>query len=104
MSFVDNEINVSSMSIDKYKAEYERSIKEPDVFWSEKANTLSWIKKFTKVKESSFNDKVSIKWFSDGALNASFNCVDRHLKDKGNKTAIISVSYTHLTLPTIYSV
>ena len=89
MSFVDNEINVSSMSMNEYKAEYEKSIKEPDVFWSEKASTLSWIKKFTKVKESSFNDKVSIKWFSDGALNASFNCVDRHLKDKGNKTAII---------------
>ena len=89
MSFVDNKINVSSMSMEKYKAEYEKSIKDPDVFWSEKASTLSWIKKFTKVKESSFNDKVSIKWFSDGALNASFNCVDRHLKDKGNKTAII---------------
>ena len=89
MSFVDNKINVSSMSMDKYKAEYEKSIKDPDVFWSEKASYLSWIKKFTKVKESSFNDKVSIKWFSDGSLNASFNCIDRHLKDKGDKTAII---------------
>jgi len=89
MSFVDNEINVSSMSMDKYKAEYEKSIKDPDTFWSEKASTLSWIKNFTKVKESSFNDKVSIKWFSDGSLNASFNCIDRHLKDKGDKTAII---------------
>ena len=56
MSFVDNEINVSSMSMDKYRAEYDKSIKDPDVFWSEKASTLSWIKKFTKVKESSFND------------------------------------------------
>ena len=89
MNFVDNEINVSSMSMDKYKAEYEKSIKDPDAFWSEKASTLSWIKNFTKVKESSFNDKVSIKWFSDGSLNASFNCIDRHLKDKGDKTAII---------------
>tara|TARA_B100001564_G_scaffold350172_1_gene354235 strand:- start:138 stop:2057 length:1920 start_codon:yes stop_codon:yes gene_type:complete len=89
MSFVDNEINVSSMSMDKYKAEYEKSIKDPDAFWSEKASALSWIKNFTKVKESSFNDKVSIKWFSDGSLNASYNCIDRHLKDKGDKTAII---------------
>ena len=89
MSFVDNEINVSSMSMDKYKAEYEKSIKDPDAFWAEKASTLSWIKNFSKVKESSFNDKVSIKWFSDGSLNASFNCIDRHLKDKGDKTAII---------------
>ena len=47
MSFVDNKINVSSMSMEKYKAEYEKSIKDPDVFWSEKASTLSWIKKFS---------------------------------------------------------
>ncbi len=89
MSFINNQIDVSSMSIDEYWTEYEKSIKDPDIFWAEKASSLSWIKKFTKVKESSFNDKVSIKWFSDGSLNASFNCIDRHLKDKGEKTAII---------------
>ena len=49
MRFVDNEINVSSMSMDKYKTEYEKSIKDPDIFWSEKASSLSWIKKFTKL-------------------------------------------------------
>jgi len=89
MNFIDNQINISSMSIDEYKAEYEKSINDPDLFWAEKASSLSWIKKFTKVKESSFNDKISIKWFSDGSLNASFNCIDRHLKEKGKKTAII---------------
>ena len=62
--------------------DYEKSIDNPDAFWKEKAESLSWIKKFSKVKESSFNDKVSIKWFSDGILNASANCIDRHLKDK----------------------
>ena len=89
MSFINNQIDGSSMSIDEYWMEYEKSIKDPDIFWAEKACSLSWIKKFTKVKESSFNEKVSIKWFSDGSLNASFNCIDRHLKDNGEKTAII---------------
>ena len=65
MGFVNNKLNVSSMSMDEYQVEYEESIKDPDAFWSQKANTLTWIKKFTKVKESSFNDKVNIKWFSD---------------------------------------
>ena len=54
-----------------------------------KANSISWIKKFTKTRESSFEKDISIKWFADGTLNVSFNCLDRHLKDRGNKTAII---------------
>ena len=46
-------------------------------------------KKFTKTRESSFEKDISIKWFADGTLNVSFNCLDRHLKERGNKTAII---------------
>ena len=46
-------------------------------------------KEFSKVKESSFNDKISIKWFPDGSLNVSQNCIDRHLESKGDKVAII---------------
>ena len=89
MNFIENIVENQSSTIKEYEEDYEKSIDNPDAFWKEKAESLSWIKKFSKVKESSFNDKVSIKWFSDGILNASANCIDRHLKDKGNKTAII---------------
>ena len=89
MNFIENIVENPSSTIKEYEEDYEKSIDNPDAFWKEKAESLSWIKKFSKVKESSFNDKVSIKWFSDGILNASANCIDRHLKDKGNKTAII---------------
>ena len=74
---------------EKYSSMYDNSLQNNDEFWANQAQRVDWIKKFTKVKESSFNDKVNIKWFSDGSLNASFNCIDRHLKDKGEKTAII---------------
>ena len=88
-NIIENRTDGSSLSFDDYKKEYERSINDSDLFWAEKASTLSWIKKFSKVKESAFDDEVKIKWFSDGSLNASFNCLDRHLKDKGEKIAII---------------
>ena len=89
MEFIDNFLDASSMSLDEYKSDYIKSINNPDKFWGEKAERLNWIKKFTKVKESSFTDKVSIKWFSDGLINVSQNCIDRHLNDKANKVAII---------------
>ncbi len=89
MEFIDNFLEASSMSLDEYKSDYIKSINSPDEFWGQKAERLNWIKKFTKVKESSFTDKVSIKWFSDGLINVSQNCIDRHLDDKANKIAII---------------
>src|SRR5581483_642852 len=73
----------------KYKEMYDRSIKDPDGFWREQAKRIDWIKPFTKVKETSFTGDVSIKWFADGTLNASVNCIDRHLAKRANQTAII---------------
>jgi acetyl-CoA synthetase len=72
-----------------YAAEYARSLAEPDAFWGEKAHRLSWIKPFTKVKNTSFYGDVSIKWFEDGELNVAYNCIDRHLETRGDQTAII---------------
>ena len=89
MSFVKNVIDNSSLSLEKYKTEYKNSIENPDNFWKEKAKTLDWIKDFSEIKNSSFKDNVEIKWFSDGTLNASYNCLDRHLKERENKVAII---------------
>ncbi|MEJ0025160.1 MAG: acetate--CoA ligase [Rhizomicrobium sp.] len=74
----------------KYEAMYERSIKDPDGFWGEQAKRIDWIKPFMKVKNVSWDpDDLHIKWFEDGTLNISANCVDRHLPKRARQTAII---------------
>ena len=76
---------------ENYKEQYAASIENPEEFWAEKASEfLSWEKSWDKVKDTEFDeDEVSIKWFEGGKLNACFNCVDRHLNERANKTAII---------------
>ena len=73
----------------KYRAMYARSVADPDGFWREQAGRLDWIKPFTKVKNTTFAPPVSIKWFEDGVLNLSANCLDRHLAKRGDQTAIL---------------
>jgi len=68
---------------------YDRSISDPEGFWSEQAKRLHWTKPFTRVKETSFTGDVKIRWFADGTLNASYNCIDRHLSEKADSTAIL---------------
>jgi acetyl-CoA synthetase len=72
-----------------FKEMYARSIENPDGFWAEAAERLDWIKPFTKVKNASFEDQVEIKWFEDGVLNVSQNCIDRHLETRGDQVALI---------------
>ncbi len=73
-----------------YRAAYQASITDPDGFWRKEAQRLDWITPFTKVKNTSFNEAdFGIKWFEDGALNVSQNCLDRHLKECGDQVAII---------------
>ncbi|WII71419.1 acetate--CoA ligase [Bdellovibrio sp. 22V] len=73
----------------KYKEMYERSVKDPEGFWAEQGERLHWFKKWDKVKETSFHKPVSIKWYQGGKLNVSYNCIDRHLKDRGDKVALL---------------
>jgi acetyl-CoA synthetase len=74
----------------KYDAMYARSLKDPNGFWGEEAKRIDWIKPFTKVQNVSWDpDNLSIKWFEDGTLNVTVNCIDRHLKTRGKQTAII---------------
>ena len=77
------------ISRDQYEAMYKGSVNQPEIFWAVQAKRLDWIKKPTKIKNTSFEAPVSIKWYEDGVLNACYNCVDRHLKDKAGQTAII---------------
>jgi acetyl-CoA synthetase len=74
----------------QYEAMYASSVKDPNGFWGEQAKRIDWITPPRKVKNSSFDThNVSIKWFEDGVLNASLNCLDRHLQKRGNQTAIL---------------
>jgi acetyl-CoA synthetase len=74
----------------KYQAMYKRSVEDPDGFWGDMGHRLHWMRPYTKVKNTSFElGNVSIKWFEDGTLNASVNCIDRHLNLRGDQVAII---------------
>ena len=74
---------------DTYLKWYAESIENPDKFWGKHGKRIDWFKPYTKVRNASFDGKVSIKWFEDGQTNVSYNCIDRHLKKRGNQTAII---------------
>ncbi len=94
----DNKVYKSSDSVagnaliskSEYEQLYQQSIKEPDKFWAEQALRLDWFKPFSKVSNYSYNtDNLFIKWFEDGYLNVSYNCLDRHVIENGDKVAII---------------
>jgi hypothetical protein len=74
----------------QYASDYARSVKDPDGFWGDVGRRLEWSRPFTKVKDTSFHvEDFHIRWYADGELNVSANCLDRHLKTRGDKTAIL---------------
>jgi acetyl-CoA synthetase len=80
-AFVDN---------GKYLDLYKASVADPVAFWREQGKRVDWIKPYTKVKNVSYDAKdLYIRWYEDGSLNVSANCIDRHLAKRGNQTAII---------------
>ncbi|WP_279111301.1 acetate--CoA ligase [Bartonella apis] len=87
---VSNNIKKNAL-IDRetYLQWYDESIKDPDAFWSKHGRRIDWFKPFTKVKNTSFRGRVSIKWYEDGITNVSYNCIDRHLKSRGDQVAMI---------------
>ncbi|MGA5655063.1 MULTISPECIES: acetate--CoA ligase [Rahnella] len=75
---------------EKYQQYYQQSVEDPEAFWGEQAKVLDWIKPFTQVKNTSFAPgNIDIRWFEDGTLNLAANCLDRHLAEKGDQTALI---------------
>ncbi|KXI28913.1 acetate--CoA ligase [Paraglaciecola hydrolytica] len=75
---------------EEYQRLYQWSVEDPEAFWAEQGKRLDWIVPFSQVKNCSFaKDKASVKWYEDGQLNASYNCIDRHLPDNAQRTAII---------------
>ncbi|PPR33879.1 MAG: Acetyl-coenzyme A synthetase [Alphaproteobacteria bacterium MarineAlpha6_Bin5] len=87
-SFVTNLKN-TKLNKKKYDELYKKSIENNDEFWNEVAQRISWKKNYEKIKEVNYKKNVSIKWYLKGELNACYNCVDRHLQERGNKIAII---------------
>ena len=76
----------------KYQKKYNTSVKENDAFWKKEGKRINWIKPYSKIKDVKYSkEDVKIKWYYDGTLNVSANCIDRHLKKNGKKTAIIWV-------------
>ena len=81
--------NAHVSSLEQYREIYDRSINDPDGFWTEHAERLHWNEKWHTLRESDYS-KAEIKWFIGGKLNACYNCVDRHVDDgHGNDTALI---------------
>jgi acetyl-CoA synthetase len=73
-----------------YEALYAASLSDPDAFWGAQGRRIDWIRDYGKVKNTSFQKgAVSIRWFEDGTLNVSANCIDRHMISRANQTAII---------------
>ncbi len=91
---------------DKYLKWYGSSLEDPEAFWREHGKRIDWIKPYTKIKDVDYEDDARIKWFYDGTLNASYNCIDRHLESRSNQTAILwegddpseSLSITYMEL------
>ncbi len=82
--------NAALVDNDNYNTLYKQSIDDPESFWSEHGKRLDWSTPYTKVKNTSFDKgHINIKWYEDGELNASYNCIDRHLATKADKIALI---------------
>ena len=83
-------IDQSKINTENYNLLYNESIKNNDEFWDKQAERIDWYKKYTKIKNVNYsNTDVSIKWYEDGLLNASYNCIDRHAKETPDRVAII---------------
>ncbi|MDG4574629.1 MAG: acetate--CoA ligase [Defluviicoccus sp.] len=75
---------------EKYLQMYKRSVADPEGFWAEQAKRIDWIKPFTKIRDVNFQaPDVHIRWFHDGTLNVSANCLDRHLAKRGDQVALL---------------
>ncbi len=79
----------SAINAEQYQALYAAALHDPEKFWFEQGKILDWIKPYSRAKNTSFDGDVIIRWFEDGVLNVCSNCVDRHLPQRANQTALI---------------
>ncbi|HEX5057350.1 MAG TPA: acetate--CoA ligase [Gammaproteobacteria bacterium] len=82
--------NSALITEEQYLSLYKRSVEDGIGFWAEQGRCIDWIKPYTQIKDVSYSDKdLHIRWYYDGTLNVSANCIDRHLPKRRNQTAII---------------
>jgi len=80
----------ANLSPKAYQDNYAKSIQEPEAFWAEQAKRLNWMRAPSQIKDVSWEkEDLHIRWYADGVLNVTENCLDRHLETRGEKTAII---------------
>ena len=73
-----------------YEIKYRKSLNDNDNFWKEEGQRIDWVNNYTKIKEVKYSkNDVDIKWYYDGSLNVSYNCIDRHAKNDPDRIAII---------------
>ena len=85
-------IKKSTINKSQYEKKYKQSLKDNEGFWKKEGKRITWIKPYSKIKDVKYSKSdVHIRWYYDGTLNASANCIDRHLKRNRDKTAIIWV-------------
>ena len=83
-------VNNAKVDTNTYNSKYKFSLNNNNEFWKEEGKRINWIKLYTQIKDITFsNKKVDIKWYHDGSLNVSYNCIDRHAKNNPDRIAII---------------
>ena len=77
---VSDEIKKNAhLKLDEYQKMYKESVESPETFWAREAERITWSEKWKTVKDTSYEGDVHIRWFDGGKLNATYNCLDRHL-------------------------
>ena len=90
MEIKEEWIKESKVNSERYTSLYKESIENGDEFWNKHGGRIDWYEKYTKIRNTRYSNKdVSIKWYEDGKLNVSYNCIDRHAKENPNRIAII---------------
>ena len=90
MEIKKNWIEQAKVDTQTYETKYKNSLEDNDNFWREEGKRLDWVKNYTKIKDVKYSkNEVGIKWYYDGSLNVSYNCIDRHAKTDPDRTAII---------------
>ena len=90
MEIKENWIKEAKVDSKTYEIKYKNSIEDNDNFWREEGKRIDWVKNYSKIKNVKYSkNDVDIKWYYDGYLNVSYNCIDRHAKNNPDKIAII---------------
>ena len=82
------------VNAERYAADYARSVSDPEGFWGEVGRRIDWIRPYTRVRDVSYRlEDFHIRWYEDGTLNVAYNCLDRHLRERGRLPIDVAVGW-----------